>query len=446
VETVKFDSLLKLLSVLTQGLRDIPHTFKLLWSVLSLKQSKKKNIVGDVNRKIAPHTPKQIGLKDIKGISSRRIVFMIILLFILLAATAALLWHKLTVISTYYASDTIATDSLPKEEKKEQSQEPKAVDVPEVVPNHSRSGFLPAPTVAPPNSQEKPLEKKETIDEKVPGSTPIEEIKHTPQEQIEKGTPSIARLKKQPYVNLTNTVIDTINPQFLLEHPVTSNHQVSIIVSGLGLNTKISDAVIDQLPTTITLAVSPYTRNIDNFIEILKLQGFDVLMGVLLEDGRADVDLGWMTLRTKSTKESKEKLLNQYLDLARKCTGFYAEAGHLFLKSYSDVGEFLELITPQKNFIIAPSDVLMNQFHKAAAKSQTNYAGVTLLSPDIALSSEFISFIKRTGYGILAFDVNADGVAEKIIQWIKLLSENKISVVPISDLLQDEGNDIKSNQ
>ncbi|AIK95958.1 divergent polysaccharide deacetylase family protein [Candidatus Odyssella acanthamoebae] len=439
---MKLDGPLKLLSALKKGLREIPHTFKLLWSVLSLKQSKKKNIVGHVSRKIAPNKPKQIGINDVKGISSRRIAFMIILLFILLAATSALLWHKLTVVSNYYASDTIATDTLSEKEKKEPAKASRPVDVKEVETKQSSSSFLPAPTFPQPKSQEK----KEPVVEKILEAVPIEETKPHPKKLVETGASSIVRLKKQPYATLTNTVIDTINPQFLLENPVTSNQQVSIIVSGLGLNTKISDAVVDQLPTTITLAVSPYTVNIDNFIEILKLQGFDVLMGLLLEDGKADVDLGWLTLRAKSTKENKEKLLNQYLDLSRNCTGFYAEAGHLFLKSYSDVVEFLELITSQKNFIIAPPDVLMNQFHKAAAQSRANYAGVTLLSPDVALSSEFISFVKRTGYGILAFDVNTDGVAEKIIQWIKILSENKIRVVPISDLLQDERSDIKSNQ
>ncbi|MBW8308833.1 MAG: divergent polysaccharide deacetylase family protein [Candidatus Paracaedibacteraceae bacterium] len=439
---MKFDGPLKLINILKKGMRDIPHTFKLIWSLLSSKQSAKKNIVGRVNRKIVPSAPKQISVKDVKGISSRRIIVMIVLLFIVLASASTVLWRKLTTISNHYSTGNITIDTLPEEEKKEPLKAPKPSQNKENESQQSRSSFLPPPTIP----QSKPEGKKEAVGEKEAEPAPVEHPKPSIKKAAEERTSLASGFRKQPYVTLTNTVMDTINPQFLLENPVTSNQQVAIIVSGLGLNTKISDSVVDQLPLTVTLAVSPYTVEIDNFIEILKLQGFEVLMGVLLEDGKADTDLGWMTFRTKSTRENKEKLLDEYLDRSRNCIGFYAEAGHMFLKSYPDVTEFLELIQAQKNFIIAPPDVLMNQFHKAAAKSHINYAGVTLLAPDTNLSSEFISFIKRTGYGILAFDIKTDGVVEKIIQWIRILSENKISVVPISDLLQEGKNDIKSNQ
>ncbi len=439
---MKLDGLSQLINILKKGLRDIPHTFKLMWSLLSLKQSPKKNIVGQVHRKIGPSIPKQISIKDIRGISSRRIIVIIVLLFMLLASASIVLWRKLTTISNHYNTGNITTNAMPEAEKKEPLKAPEPTNDKKVGTKQSSTSFLPQPTIAEP----KPEEIKEAVIEKVIELAPVEQTKPPIKKVAEEENLSSKGFKKQPYVTVTNTVMDTINPQFLLENPVTSSQQVSIIVSGLGLNTKISDTVVDQLPLTVTLAVSPYTMDIDNFVEILKLQGFDVLMGLLLEDSKADKDLGWMTFRTKSTRENKERLLNAYLDRAKDCIGFYAEAGHTFLKSYGDVAEFLELIQPQKNFIIAPPDVLMNQFHKAAAKSYINYAGVTLLTPDTNLSSEFISFVKRTGYGILAFDINSDGVAEKIIQWIRILSENKISVVPISELLQEGKNDITSNQ
>lgn len=410
---------------------DITSTIKLL-SVLarSLKKKADKGILGQTRKKIEPEVDNQdeandpIGLNQIKGISSRRIVALICMLFLVLGITSSMVWHKLNTLSDNYSSAVVSSTDKAEIKRNPESKVETKQEVPEMLPSpteQSDASFLPALKIKSKNDDVKSTQKKVVQNS----------IKNMP----------VKSVCGQPYVQMTNTITDTINPQFLLENPVTADQRVSIIVSGLGINLEASDEIIDALPENVTIAVSPYTSDIQGYVDILRVQGFDVLVSLFLEDDKAKIDLGRLALRIGTSKNVKEKILNEYVELAKGSLGFYAEGGRKFLKSSSDTLECLQYIAAHKDFIIAPPDVLMNQFHIAAAQTQTNYMGVTLLSPELDQSSDFISFVKRTGYGILAFEVTTKDMIEEIIQWIKILTQNNIKVVPISNLLQSNIND-----
>lgn len=462
---MNFDALFKVLNFIRQELAAIPDTLKLLVR-LGQRKNPGSGIVGQVvEKKKPPKSAKTLEIRKIISTISSKVIVRESLFLIVIAFLLLFLWYKFMMMSdTPDLGSVSKVDSMTQLPDSVKAGNIKADQQPKAVSDNKKtfasSGFLPPKTsLSELEEIEKARKEQDSTAKNKPGEKPVhsnvtsESITGTNQvdllndiSQFKKYSIVTAANKKQPYTIPDNTIMDTINPQFLLENPVTHDHQVSIIVSGLGINASVSDAIVDQLPENVTLVVSPYTPNVENFIEILKLQGFDVLMSLLLEDASTSVDLGHLTMRVKSTYQEKEQLLSKYVKLSMRCSGFYAEAGHKFLKSYPDVLECLEIISGYKKPVVVPPDILRNQFHKAAARALVNYAGVTLLGTGPEYESEFVALVKRTGYGILAFDINSENVPDKINQWIKVLSDNNISVVPISDLLQEPEHAIKSNK
>ena len=55
----------------------------------------------------------------------------------------------------------------------------------------------------------------------------------------------------------------------------------------------------------------------------------------------------------------------------------------------------------------------------------------------ISSMDQVLGVIRRTGFVVLSFDVNTPDVVDKIKQWIKILDDNNIDVVSISNLLKE---------
>lgn len=87
--------------------------------------------------------------------------------------------------------------------------------------------------------------------------------------------------------------------------------RVSLIISGLGQSTGATEAAIQRLPGPVTLAFSPYGKNLEQWTTLARAAGHEVLLTVPMEPiGYPENDPGPHTLLTSlSDKENKERLL-----------------------------------------------------------------------------------------------------------------------------------------
>lgn len=457
---MRFDGLKKALALVTEALGNIRHTLQILKSLVPKKTKKTKPVVGRLTKNLAPESSKEFAqrfdFKRLRGISFSKMLVLIALIIILMVGGAVLLWDKLSQRPIQYGSHVISTQTseqpgtkIPDTASKPEKVKPQVATVKE---STKMAGFLPGPSkvivkpevALPKAAAASGLPKPES------GIVPDKSDGEQAQQKKPKIEAKVAQKEPdwiQPYASLTGTVVDTVNPQFLLNYSTSSQQKVAIIVSGLGIDQVASDFVIDNLPENVTVAINPYTEDASNYVSILKDQGLDVLMMLILDSGFAHKDQGRMTLRVGSKMSDKNDILDQYAFLSAGCSGFYAVDGASFLKSYVDVDEMLTYLSGNQDLIIMPTDVLMNQVHKVASKCRSNYVCVTLDDPNIDLSTDFSDFVKRTGYGILAFNATTKNLNDKINQWIKVLSQNNIDVVPISTLTKlSQGNAKQANK
>jgi uncharacterized protein len=87
--------------------------------------------------------------------------------------------------------------------------------------------------------------------------------------------------------------------------------RVALIISGLGQSTAATDAAIQRLPGAVTLAFSPYAKNLTQWMDLSRAAGHEVLLTVPMEPiGYPENDPGPHTLLTSlSDKENRERLL-----------------------------------------------------------------------------------------------------------------------------------------
>lgn len=416
------------------------------FSLIFDKKNQKDGVVGEIKSpdliENKPDEPKihDFDFEAIKKISGTRIVILIALLLGGIAIAAVLLWAKLTSSMGNYESSS-PTDS-PKQEEVKQS---------------SSDGFLPGKTVVV-EKKAKPEAKPKVEPEAKPEVKPDIKTESSPAKETVEPAPVVAETSSEhhkadakpevaaehhPELNKIQLsakhatgISQTINPQYLVENPILKTQKVVIVLKGFGLNKIHSDAVLDEIDEDIVVAVDPYSTNIKDEIDILKDFDLDVLVMIPLQDLDPFRDQGYLTIRTGMKSGTREKVLSSIFDVSMSSLGVLFTGGRGFLKSDGDVGQLVSYLSNHSRFVVLGDDVLDNKFYKAADAKNINYLAV--IGNDLPFSDidKILGIIRRTGFALLSFDINEPDVVLKINQWIKLLDENKIDVVSLSNLLK----------
>lgn len=119
--------------------------------------------------------------------------------------------------------------------------------------------------------------------------------------------------------------------------------RVAIIVTGLGLNSQITEAAISRLPGSVTLAFDPYADHLNDWLARARAQGHEVLIGMPAEPSDyPDSDPGPATLLTSLSASDNLQRLQWVLARATGYVGVVGEYGGRFMSSPKDVLPILD--------------------------------------------------------------------------------------------------------
>jgi polysaccharide deacetylase 2 family uncharacterized protein YibQ len=424
------DNLLNLIRSLVEKIVDTANSVRLLIP----KYKQKTGVVGRIEKDFkaeVTHSKEtdaihNIDLSTLEKISSKKIVLLIALLIGGIALTSIVLWVKLTNFSKGSGPDhSFAATTL-------------------AVIQEESTGFLPGKTIRVEKKRDgvkqktatQPDEKKEYPSRAVVKSQPAIDHKDQPSEPlVKKDLPVLKRI--MPSSHTAYGISQTINPQYLVENPILKVQKAVIILKGFGLNKIHSDAILDQIYEDIVVAIDPYTTGLQNEVETLSDYGLDVLVMIPLEDTNPYKDQGYLTVRTAMQPNIREKILSSILDASIAAQGILLTGGRKLLKSSADVQSLVTYLSDHNKFVVLGDDVLNNKFFKMADSSRLNYLVVAADECPISAMDQVLGVVRRTGFVVLSFDINTPDVVDKIKQWIKVLDDNKIDVVSISNLLKE---------
>ena len=106
-----------------------------------------------------------------------------------------------------------------------------------------------------------------------------------------------------------------------------SGAKVALVIGGLGLNARITERAINQLPAEVTLSFVPYADNLQGWINKARSQGHEVLIEIPLEPfDYPENDAGPHTLLASGTPDENKRRLEYLLSRA---TGYFGVLNYL---------------------------------------------------------------------------------------------------------------------
>jgi polysaccharide deacetylase 2 family uncharacterized protein YibQ len=220
---------------------------------------------------------------------------------------------------------------------------------------------------------------------------------------------------------------------------VDARPKVSLVVTGLGVDARITAAAIKSLPPQITLAFVPYADDVQQWISQARAAGHEVLLEVPMEPyDFPDSDPGPHTLTVTASEESNIERLTWALTRATGYSGVVNLLGGRFMAAPDSLAPVMTFLA-RRGLLFLDND---RQAHSAAPDiaRQINapYVGGTLAIDDIqtatdidARLSELEAFARAGGVAVgigFVYPVTIDRAA----QWASGLSGRGFVLVPPS--------------
>jgi hypothetical protein len=101
--------------------------------------------------------------------------------------------------------------------------------------------------------------------------------------------------------------------------PSAAEHTLSLFIYGLGRNEDLLKKAFQSLPSTITLSLSPYTPNLEKWVDLGVHENRTLFLDLFLDKGDPSVDLGPLSLSL--FKPWDEEKFKPFKDLLLKLKG-----------------------------------------------------------------------------------------------------------------------------
>lgn len=217
--------------------------------------------------------------------------------------------------------------------------------------------------------------------------------------------------------------------------PVTGA-KVAVVIEGLGLSQSATEAAITRLPPGVTLAFSPYARDLKRWLDRAKARGHEVLIEVPMESKAFPAeDPGPLGLLTVLDSKDNADRLDAILKEASGVAGIFDSKGSKFRESESHVNEVFTKLKEKNLFYVqgrpgirvgeatvptATADVLIDERpFRAALDARLDFAERLAKYQG---SSVAVMSAKPVSY-------------ERLALWIEQLPKKGVSLAPVSGVL-----------
>ncbi|SDR22971.1 divergent polysaccharide deacetylase family protein [Pseudovibrio sp. Tun.PSC04-5.I4] len=215
--------------------------------------------------------------------------------------------------------------------------------------------------------------------------------------------------------------------------------RIAILVNGVGLNSDMTIKAIEDLPSDISLALSPYGDDVDNWMQAARLSGHEVLLQTPMEPfDYPDNDAGPQSLLIGLSAKQNDDRLAWILGQTSNYVGLVNLMGDRFTSNEKYMGEFLGKVRDRGLMYVDDGTSPRSKAGKLATSQQVPFVQADLVL-DLNLSSEGIGTqlleletIARQR-GIAVATATAFPVTLNALQvWSERLEERGLSLVPIS--------------
>jgi len=220
----------------------------------------------------------------------------------------------------------------------------------------------------------------------------------------------------------------------------TANPKVAIIVKGLGFSRAASMAAIKKLPGEVTLAFSPYVRDLNDWMLRARLSGHEVLLELPLESKNFPTeDAGPLALSTGLQVSDNIKQLNNIMS---RMTGYIGLLSVMGSKFNEAEGQLKPILTEIKNrgLFFVDGGGGQSRARRIAAEIglPKAFSNVYLDQPPSrrAMDQKLqgLDRLVREQAAAVAIIHAYPNTIERILIWIRTMEQRNLTLVPVSEL------------
>lgn len=225
------------------------------------------------------------------------------------------------------------------------------------------------------------------------------------------------------------------NAEELAQDP-NATARVAIIVQGLGLSRSATDAAIDSLPPSVTLAFSPYTRNLSEWLEKAIEAGHEVLVEVPMESKRFPADdPGPLGLLTSLDQIQNVERLSEILIGAGGSVGILDTTGTRFRESTEHMNLVMNNLEARGLFYVQGTPGLRLGNDKVPNATADIVIDERAFRASIDARLDYIERLAKYQGSSVAVASAKPATFERITLWLDEVGRRGVAVAPVSQVL-----------
>jgi polysaccharide deacetylase 2 family uncharacterized protein YibQ len=213
--------------------------------------------------------------------------------------------------------------------------------------------------------------------------------------------------------------------------------KIALVVGGLGLNARITQRAIDELPGEVTLSFVPYANDLQGWINRARAKGHEVLIEIPMEPfDYPDNDPGPQTLLSTASLDENQRKLTFLLSRA---AGYFGVTNYLGAKFATATDPSTKLMRELKSRGVAfVSDGTSAQLDAVAATAGLRRAQADRLidqrpsREDISAQLGALEAIAAQKGSALGFGVAYNVTIDQIVRWAKEAPRRGLTLAPAS--------------
>lgn len=221
-----------------------------------------------------------------------------------------------------------------------------------------------------------------------------------------------------------------------LAQSTTGAARVAIIVEGLGLNKTATEAAIESLPSGVTLAFSPYARNLQDWLTKAQEAGHEVLVEVPMESKRFPAnDPGPLGLLTSLDQIENADRLSAILEQAQGTAGILDVTGSRFRESAEHINIVLNNLDARGLFYVQGRPGLRLGNNKVASATADIVLDERSFRASIDARLDYVERLAKYQGSSVAVTSAKPVNFERLALWLDRIGERGVSVAPVSEVL-----------
>lgn len=228
--------------------------------------------------------------------------------------------------------------------------------------------------------------------------------------------------------------------------PGISEPKIALMIEGIGLSRQASLGAINKLPPEISMILSPYGRELNDWVFRSRLAGHEVFISLPMESDHFPLeDAGPLALDTRIQLAENNRRLDQVMASAGGYVGLVTFMGSRFMKAETQMRQLFKTFNERGVMFVIGGNKTRNDAAPIAKELKLVHAESEMYIDDtpriqqIRTNLDNLESLARDRGGVLAMARPYPVTIKSILDWYATIKDKGIVLVPASALAVQPG-------